>query len=402
MANLYELRSKGALAFIVAALALVGVFLYISQRIVNSLAEEERERMEVWADATKAIVNLDNSETGGNTADIDLLLRIIRGNTQIPVLLIDDAENLLQHRNFDLPEPVDSLNPLYISPVNEEYLRRQLRRLQGTRRVIVIDITPEITQRLYYDESRLLSMLGYYPYVQVLVLAVFIGVGYFAVVSGKRAEQNKVWVGLSKETAHQLGTPISSLMAWMDLLRDSGTDPDIVAEMDKDVRRLSTVASRFGKIGSRPTLEPTDLNRVVAESVAYMATRISRRITLRAELSPGPLTVALTDSLFQWVLENLIKNSVDAMYAEGTITIVTRSERDMAVITVTDTGKGLQRKHFTTIFKPGYTTKKRGWGLGLALAKRIVEQYHRGRIFVASSEPGRGTTIAIHLPLYHQ
>ena len=222
---------------------------------------------------------------------------------------------------------------------------------------------------------------------------------YFAVTSSKKAEQNKVWVGLSKETAHQLGTPISSLMAWIELMRDSDADPEMVEEMDKDVKRLSTIASRFSKIGSQPNMESTDLNEVVGRSVSYMSSRISSRIDLSVHLSPEALTVSMSAPLIEWVMENLIKNAVDAMEARGSITVTTFADHGMAVVLVKDTGKGMTRKMRKEVFRAGYTTKKRGWGLGLTLARRIVEQYHGGRIFVSESEPGAGTTFRIQLPL---
>ena len=308
------------------------------------------------------------------------------------------------HRNFDLPEPLDSLNPLYISERNAEFLSKKLKSLASQKQnIIPIEIGDGITQHLYYQDSRLLQRLNYFPYVQMLIMVVFVSVVYFAVMSTKKAEQNKVWVGLSKETAHQLGTPISSLMAWMELLEQMDVGAEVVEEMNKDVVRLSTIASRFGKIGSKPKMETTDADVVVQSAVSYMKTRISQRIKLVYVLPPAvelPLKAQLSDSLFQWVLENLIKNAVDAMDADGAITVVAgRDERAGRIfIEVTDTGKGLPKKRFKTIFKPGYTTKKRGWGLGLALAKRIVEQYHGGRIFVKWSEPDRGTTFRIELP----
>lgn len=400
MRNIYDIRRYGTMAFFVIAVGLVLLFLYVSERIVKDVAEQERERMEIWADATKAIVNMDNAEENTQSADdIDFFLRIIEGNRNIPVLLTDDEGTIIMHRNFSLPEEIDSMNPLYISEVNAAFLREKLASLRGTSNVIHISISPDNSQYLYYEDSRLLKMLNYYPYVQLLVMLIFVAVVYFAVTSTKKAEQNKVWVGLSKETAHQLGTPISSLMAWLELLRTMGTDSDMVGEMDKDVKRLSTIASRFGKIGSKPQMELTDVNKTVADACEYMATRISKRIRLRVNVCAAPLMVNLSDSLFQWVMENLIKNAVDAMDAEGSITVVTHEERGNAVIEVSDTGKGMPRKRFKTVFNPGYTTKKRGWGLGLALAKRIIEQYHNGHIFVASSEVGVGTTFRIELPL---
>jgi signal transduction histidine kinase len=227
----------------------------------------------------------------------------------------------------------------------------------------------------------------------------FIAIVYFAVNSTRKAEQNKVWVGLSKETAHQLGTPISSLMAWVELLRSMGTDEDMVREMDKDVNRLSMIASRFSKIGSRPQMEPEELNAVVGRAAGYMQTRISSRINLTTDLTDEPLPVEMSAPLFEWVMENLIKNAVDAMEGSGSITVKTFIDNSRASVTVTDTGKGIPRKNHKTVFNPGFTTKKRGWGLGLALAKRIVEQYHRGKIYVSWSEPSAGTTFRIDLPL---
>ena len=402
MANIYDTRRYGTIAFFLAAAVLVLVFLYVSNNMVRQLSMQERDRMEIWADATKAIIN-SPSDTEDyesvRTADLDFLLSIIERNRNIPLLLTDQQDNIIDHRNFDLPEPIDSAAPLYISDKNKEFLQRKFQKLRSSSNVIQIEIAPGLVQNLYYEDSHLLKLLSYYPYVQVLVMLAFVALVYFAVMTTKKAEQNKVWVGLSKETAHQLGTPISSLMAWMELLESTGVDKEITQEMNKDVTRLTTIASRFGKIGSRPAMEPMDVNAVVKDAAQYMSTRISRRIKLCVDCCPEPLEVELCDSLFQWVMENLIKNAVDAMDAEGSITVVTRQEGGMACIDVSDTGKGLPRKRFKTIFNPGYTTKKRGWGLGLALAKRIIEQYHRGRIFVASSEPGQGTTFRILLPL---
>ncbi|WP_289685182.1 sensor histidine kinase [Muribaculum intestinale] len=394
MANIYDMRRYGTVVFLLIAVGLAVLFLCISDNIVKKLAEQERQRMEIWADATREIANPDAASD-----NIDFLLSIIQSNRNIPVLLTDDEGNILDQRNFDLPEPPDTLDPLYISPTNQAFLNNRLNALRNTSKKIVIDIPGGESQYLYYEDSRLLRMLGYYPYIQVVVMLVFVVLVYFAVISTKKAEQNKVWVGLTKETAHQLGTPISSLMAWMELLESLGVDADMVKEMNKDVTRLSTIASRFGKVGSKPTLEPANLNTVVSDAASYMSTRISSRICLTVDCCHGPLMVDLSDSLFQWVMENLIKNAVDAMEAEGSITVTTgRSDRN-AWIEVADTGKGLPRNRFKTIFNPGYTTKKRGWGLGLTLARRIIEQYHHGRIYVAASELGRGTTFRIELPL---
>ena len=387
MIDLYDTRRYATMAFLVIAVAVVALFLYISGRIVSDLAAREREHMEMWADATKAIVNYENDDTAAHAVDMDFLLNVIEGNRTIPVLLTDDRGVIILHRNFDLPEPVDSARPLYISPVNSQFLYDKLEELGATPNVIHIIIAPGLSQHLYYEDSRLLKMLGFYPYVQLVVMILFVLVTYLAVTSSKRAEQNKVWVGLTKETAHQLGTPISSLMAWMQMLESMGVDADTVREMNKDVERLSTVASRFGKVGSEPKLYPVDLNEVVGRAVAYMSTRVSSRVSVIFTKCDRPVPVNLSTSLFEWVMENLIKNAVDAMDADGTVRVTVSVEKHSACIDVTDTGKGIPRKHFKTVFKPGYTTKQRGWGLGLALARRIVRQYHHGRIFVSSSLP---------------
>ena len=400
MSNIYDARRWGTIGFLVVSVALVLTFLYVSSNLVRDLSEQERARMQIWADATREIIRAaDDTTATASGANVDFLLGIIEENRNIPVLLTDDYGNILLHRNFDLPEPVDSLRPYYISDANAAFLQRKLSKLRETPNVIHIIITPGMAQHLYYEDSRLLRSLSYYPSIQIAVMLVFVLVVYYAVISTKKAEQNKVWVGLSKETAHQLGTPISSLMAWMELLDAEGIDPATVSEMNKDVQRLSTIAARFSKIGSQPGMESDDLNRVVQRSASYMSSRISSRIRLSIELSPTPLPVELSAPLCEWVMENLIKNAVDAMEGDGSITITTGSDRTRAWVEVADTGKGISRKHFKTVFNPGFTTKKRGWGLGLTLAKRIIEQYHHGRIYVKSSEPGVGTTFRIELPL---
>ena len=393
-----SLRHFGRTAFLVTAAAVVAMFLWVSDGLVRDLSRQERERMQVWADATREMVRVLSDDSGAAAVDVDFLLGIIESNTTIPVLLTDDAGNILQHRNFRLPEQPDSLAPMTLSPANERFLQRKLERLAGGHNVIDFEIAPGMRQHLYYEDSTLLKRLSYYPYVQLVVMLVFIAVVYFAVLSTKKAEQNKVWVGLSKETAHQLGTPISSLMAWMELLPDMGVDPDTMAELNKDVQRLSSIASRFSKIGSRPQMETVDLRTVIDGAAGYMATRVSGRIALTADTGTEPLPVLACPPLFEWVMENLIKNAVDAMSGTGSITVPAGRAAGRAFIEVADTGKGIPRKNFKAVFSPGFTTKKRGWGLGLTLARRIVEQYHDGRIYVKSSTPGVGTTFRIDLP----
>lgn len=381
-----------------ACIAVVGIFVLVSNSLVDELAVQERQRMQIWADATKEIVS------AGIDTDIDFPLGIIRANRSIPVLLTDDDGNIINQRNFSLPEPADSLlSPAEMCHANREYLARQLEALKRSPNVIHITIAPNENQHLYYKDSRLLRALSYYPYAQLVLMAAFVAAVYFAVSSSRRAEQNKVWVGLTKETAHQLGTPISSLMAWTELLPGYGVDKEVVNEIAKDVSRLEQVASRFGKIGSRPTLEPTDLGALLLHITDYMRTRISGSIELRLDLPDSPLLINGSAPLLEWVMENLIRNAVDAIDAPGRIVIRLYTSQEgrvpMAVVDVTDTGRGMSRRDFKTVFKPGFTTKKRGWGLGLTLAARIVGQYHGGRIFVRWSTPGEGTTFAVELPL---
>ncbi|WP_304685912.1 sensor histidine kinase [Muribaculum intestinale] len=391
----------GKLIFLIAVAAVVAIFLYISNGLVRDLAAQERERMEIWADATKEIISVSSIDHDtAPSVDIDFLLRIIERNTTIPVLLTDDNGSIMQQRNFsDMPDALNPDNPLELSQANEVYLQKKLENLRQSPNVIDIEIAPGEALHLYYEDSTLLKRLNYFPYIQLLVMLAFIVVVYFAVLSSKKAEQNKVWVGLSKETAHQLGTPISSLMAWMELLPDYGVDSDTVAEMNKDVNRLSMIASRFSKIGSKPQMATDDLNNIVEGATGYMYTRISRRIRLSSSLADCALPVMACRPLLEWVLENLIKNAVDAMEADGSIAVSTGNGGLAAWIEVRDSGKGISRKNFKKVFSPGFTTKKRGWGLGLTLAKRIVEQYHQGRIYVKNSVPGQGTTFRIEIPL---
>lgn len=396
MPNLYDIRRRGTVVFMLATVAVAAAFLWVSDRLVNDLSEQERARMQIWADATREIASADSS------TNLDFLLSIIKGNRTIPVILVDDADNILDHLNFNLPESNDTLPPWELTAANEEFLRGRLRNLKKSENVIHIIIAPGVNQHLYYEDSLLLRRLSYYPYVQLIVMAVFVFVVYYAVSATKRAEQNKVWVGLSKETAHQLGTPISSLMAWLEILPAYGVDRAVVDEMNKDVNRLNVIASRFSKIGSPPAKAPENINDIVGHAADYMRSRISDGVKLTLTLSAAeeePMLVNLSTSLLEWVIENLIKNAVDAMEGRGSIDIRTFAEAGNAVVEISDTGKGIARKDFKTVFNPGYTTKKRGWGLGLTLAKRIVDDYHHGRIFVKDSEPGRGTTFRLQFPL---
>ena len=283
------------------------------------------------------------------------------------------------------------------------YLKEKLNKLKRSHNTITITLDEGTTQYLYYEDSTVLRRLAFFPYIELIVMLVFIAVVYFAFISVKKAEQNKVWVGLSKETAHQLGTPISSLMAWTQMLDSLGVDADIVKDMDKDVHRLSVIADRFSKIGSRPEMELAFINESVVSSMEYMRSRISKRVALTINVDHSRnCGVMLCQSLFEWVMENLTKNAVDAMQGEGNLTITVTGSASMVIIDVKDSGKGIARKNFKNVFNPGYTTKKRGWGLGLTLVKRIIEEYHGGRIYVKESEINQGTTFRIELPKVQQ
>lgn len=380
MQNIYDARQKGKLIFLLISVLLVGGVLYVSNDLVEDLSIEERKKMEIWAEATRELAS-DKTEMS-----MELILKVIQSNTSIPVIIVDDTGEINQYLNLNLPE-TDT----------EKYLQEKLEQLKSKSNLIEINLGDGEKQYLYYDDSILLKRLSLYPYVQLGVMVLFVLIVYFALISTKKAEQNKVWVGLSKETAHQLGTPISSLMAWMDLLESSGVDPSLLSDMNKDVNRLSVIAERFSKIGSKPEMELIYVNEVLENATEYMRRRVSDKVLITTHLPSDAEGAMVCLSLFEWVIENLCKNAVDAMNGEGRIDVYMTSEKQQIYIDIKDTGKGIARKNFKTVFNPGYTTKKRGWGLGLTLAKRIIEDYHAGRIYVKDSEVGKGTTFRIEL-----
>lgn len=380
MQNIYDARQKGKLIFLLISVLLVGGVLYVSNDLVEDLSIEERKKMEIWAEATRELAS-DKTEMS-----MELILKVIQSNTSIPAIIVDDTGEINQYLNLNLPE-TDT----------EKYLQEKLEQLKSKSNLIEINLGDGEKQYLYYDDSILLKRLSLYPYVQLGVMVLFVLIVYFALISTKKAEQNKVWVGLSKETAHQLGTPISSLMAWMDLLESSGVDPSLLSDMNKDVNRLSIIAERFSKIGSKPEMELIYVNEVLENATEYMCRRVSDKVLITTHLPSDAEGAMVCLSLFEWVIENLCKNAVDAMNGEGRIDVYMTSEKQQIYIDIKDTGKGIARKNFKTVFNPGYTTKKRGWGLGLTLAKRIIEDYHAGRIYVKDSEVGKGTTFRIEL-----
>ena len=366
---------------VVAAAIIAAASLYVSNSLVDDLKKEELNKMQVWAEAMRSLNSADEN------TDLNLVLAVLSGNDIIPVVVMDSKGTINNHRNISIPEGSDSLAVL-MHMVSE--MRRE-------NRIIHIDMGDDDYIEVCYSDSLLLRRLAYYPYIQLTVVLLFFVICMLAIISSKRAEQNRVWVGLSKETAHQLGTPISSLMAWTEVLKEKYPDDALLPEMSKDVSRLQTVAERFSKIGSKPEPTAEDLLDVIDGVVDYFRRRSSNKVQFVCEFPKRPLLVRMNVPLIEWVFENLCKNAIDAMNGEGTIRFVVTHDDNRAFIEVSDTGKGIAKSQFKTIFEPGYTTKKRGWGLGLSLTKRIVQQYHKGRIFVKSSEIGKGTTFRIEM-----
>jgi signal transduction histidine kinase len=369
-------------AFTSVAVVIVCLSVYFTNQLINDMAEEESRKMELWAEATRKIVSDDE------TTDYSFVLKVIADNTTIPVIVADQNGEVTQYRNIDL-EGKDTIS----------CLMELIGDFRDAHEPIEIVLDESTSQFLYYDDSVLLKKLLYYPYIQWGVIVLFFLILFFVFASAKKAEQDRVWVGLSKETAHQLGTPISSLMAWVELLKSKGVEPQLMPEMENDVNRLSTIAERFSKIGSKPELELISLDDVLDGALAYMDRRTSSRVTISDEYKvQRPVKLMLNVPLFEWVIENLCKNAIDAMEGKGAINVVVSDCGDKICIDVSDTGKGIPRSKFGTVFNPGYTTKKRGWGVGLSLVKRIVESYHEGKIFVKRSEINKGTTFRILLP----
>lgn len=371
-----------------AAIIIAAASLAISHFLVTDLENEEKNRMSVWAEAMRTLNNADEK------TDLNLVLKVINENNTIPVVVLDSQGNAQVFRNVTLSgaDFNDSLKNAAL--LGKNFLRK------GRHIKIMLNHNNNDYIQVCYDESLMLKRLAAYPLVQLGIVLIFVVVAIFALLSSKKAEQNKVWVGLSKETAHQLGTPISSLMAWIEILKETYPDDDLIPEMNKDVKRLQLIADRFSKIGSLPEPVPSSLNEVLDHVIDYMDRRTSKSIKMVKEFPQHDVIVKINASLFEWVIENLSKNAVDAMGGKvGRITLRVEETDRCAVIEVSDTGKGIKRKDLNNVFRPGFTTKERGWGLGLSLAKRIVEEYHNGKIWVKSSEVGKGTTFRIELPL---
>lgn len=365
--------------FIAVAVIIVLASLVVSHHLVKNLSKEERNKIEIWAEATKEMA----SDTVN--PNVNLLLQILKSNTTIPVILFDKKTDYYSSNNIELPESND-----------QEFLRKKAEAFKKKHKPIIIEIE-DFDQYVYYDDSYTLKQLQLYPYIQLGVLFIFMITAFFALFTTMKMEQDRLWVGLSKETAHQLGTPISSLLAWIEYLKLKETDPSTLLDMEKDVNRLQMITDRFSKIGSTPTLERKNIGEVLQQAIVYLEKRISKKVIFSLQAPAEPLYAEVSEPLLSWVLENLTKNAVDAMGGVGNIRYTISDKGKFLSIDIQDTGKGIPKSKFKTIFNPGYTTKSRGWGLGLSLSKRIVESYHKGKIYVKSSEMGAGTTFCIEL-----
>ncbi|MDR2058091.1 MAG: HAMP domain-containing histidine kinase [Dysgonamonadaceae bacterium] len=391
MFNEYKSAKTFRYLFIFVAIIIAIASVWITNTLINELKEEERKKIEIWAKSvvlisTQAIFEDTNTDVFNN---YDLLItELIEGNTTIPVILVNEWDSVIYKNNIHSPKENDSI-----------FIRNKIKAFKKKREPIPIPINGNESsfQYVYYDDSTVLKQLQLFPFVQLGVVFIFVVVAFLALNSTKKAEQNKIWVGLSKETAHQLGTPISSLMAWVEYLKTKDMDTRLLGEMDKDVQRLKIIAERFSKIGSNPESEPMDLNETVYNAIKYMGRRISSKVSIDTHFPTELIYVLMNESLFGWVIENLIKNAVDAMDGRGRITISAWEKGEKIIIDVTDTGKGIPKSKFDAVFHPGYTTKKRGWGLGLSLVKRIIETHQKGKIYVYKSELYKGTTFRIEL-----
>lgn len=374
-------NNKVLFRYLLIIIAVIIAFgsLVVSHYLVKDLSKEERTKIEIWAEAMKEMTG------ASENLNMNLVVKVLNSNTTIPVIHYDKKDDIYTSINIELPETEE-----------KEFLEKKAASFARKHKPIVIDVE-DFDQCIYYDDSYTLKRLQLYPYIQLGVLFVFMVTAFLALYTTMRMEQDRLWVGLSKETAHQLGTPISSLLAWVEYLKMSGGDDSILSDMEKDIGRLQMITDRFSKIGSAPVLESRDVNEIVKQSIAYLEKRISKKIVFELRLLPTPVFAQVSEPLLSWVIENLTKNAVDAMGGQGKIIYQITEKGKSICLDIQDTGKGIPKSKVDSIFSPGYTTKARGWGLGLSLARRIIESYHRGRIYVKWSEVGVGTTFTIEL-----
>jgi two-component sensor histidine kinase len=378
--DIYYKKSRWKIFLFLTAVIIGSGSLWYTNQLVKQLANEERKKVELWAEATKRII-----EDEATSAGYEFLLSVIKNNETVPVIVTDQNDKMMYSRNLDS-----------VKITQEKYYKRRLDEMKEYAEPIKIELPGDQRQYIYYSRSTILTQLLYYPYIQLAVICLFVLVSYFAFSASRKAEQNQVWVGLSKETAHQLGTPISSLLAWIEIAREEMKNSPMLDEFEKDIRRLEKITERFSKIGSQATLQNQSLQDVIHNAIHYIQNRTSQNIQFE-QIIDTHVKVPINAELFEWVIENICKNAIDAMEGKGVLTLKTTIASDSVYLDISDTGKGLPKSAFKTIFKPGYTTKSRGWGLGLSLARRIIEDYHYGKIFVLQSETGKGTTFRITL-----
>ena len=380
--ELYFKKRRWKILLLLVAMLIGAASLIYTNWLIGEMSLQERKSVELWAEATKLMIGEQS-----NNQNLTFLLDIIVKNNTIPILWVSKDDQIIADRNIK-----------YAEKRREIVLEQELKKMKRQKEPIEIVISEETTQYLYYRDSNLLQNLRYFPLAQFGVIMLFIVVSYLAFSSSRKAEQNQVWVGMSKETAHQLGTPISSLMAWVEILKMKEIDEKLVIEFEKDISRLEKITERFSKIGSAPELLTDDLKQVLKSTVSYLENRSSKKVKFILDLDENVhYDVPHNAALFSWVIENLCKNAIDAMESHGTISLHLKEKNKQLILDVADNGKGIPKSQFKTIFEPGYTTKKRGWGLGLSLAKRIIENYHKGKIFIKHSEVGKGTTFRIVL-----
>jgi len=394
--DIYSKKQKWKFTLLSFAIIIGISSIFVTNRLVKELKKEERKKIELWAHATKHLVSI----TG--EGDYSLAIKVISENRNIPVILVDECDSILEHRNFNYYGEVDSLllrlGLIQEKEITKSFLRKELTQIrEGTEDPIEINILGD-KQWIYYKDSALLYQLRYYPIYQLGFIGLFMFIAYFMFSASRKSEQNKVWAGMAKETAHQIATPLSSLMAWIELLKEKEGTESMVYEMEKDIKRLETITDRFSKIGSKSELQKVDVIHLIRQSVEYLKSRMPVNTLFTLDFPDKEIIIPINSILLEWVVENLVKNAVDAMKGRGKIKIsITEDEKNL-ILNITDNGDGIDRSILKTIFKPGVTSKKRGWGLGLSLSKRIIEEYHKGSIFVMQSEKGVGTTFSIHLP----
>jgi hypothetical protein len=374
-------RNRFILILLLAAISISFITIYFTNQFVKQLKEEERDKINLWANAVKYI-----SDESDACQDFALIFEIVQNNKTVPVILTDENGSLIGYRNIYIGNPSDT------SQIN-----KILNKMKEVHSPIEINLPDGSKNYVYYFDSITLKKLNYYPYIQLFIIFIFIGVSFLAYSQARKSEQNLIWLGMAKETAHQLGTPTSSLMACSEILKEKYSNDEIIMELEKDVKRVETITNRFSKIGSKPKLGNININTVIEQTIEYQLKRCPNTIKINHRKSNIPILVKANDILLGWVLENLIKNAIDAMQGVGSIKITTNVLKKRIYIDISDEGKGIEKRNFKEVFRAGYSTKERGWGIGLSLAKRIVEEYHHGKIFVLSSELNKGTTFRIVL-----